>query len=197
MIELNGISKEVASKIILNNINMKFPKNGFICLVGSNGSGKSTLLNIIGGIDSPTSGSVNFNGVNINEMNEKDKSLFYENHVSFIFQNLNLFENESVIDNINIVSNLPANDDLIGYLGLTSILNKKVKHLSGGEQQKVAIARALSKDSEILLADEPTSSLDYDMKVKVFEYLKKISRKRLVIMVSHDLELVQDRKSVV
>ena len=119
MIELNGISKEVASKIILNNINMKFPKNGFICLAGSNGSGKSTLLNIIGGIDSPTSGSVNFNGVNINEMNEKDKSLFYENHVSFIFQNLNLFENESVIDNINIVSNLPANDDLIGYLGLT------------------------------------------------------------------------------
>ena len=191
MIELNGISKAVASKIILNNINMSFPKNGFICLVGSNGSGKSTLLNIIGGIDRPTSGSVNFNGVNINEMNEKDKALFYENHVSFIFQNLNLFENESVIDNINIVSDLSANDDLIKYLGLISILNKKVKNLSGGEQQKVAIARALSKDSEILLADEPTSSLDYDMKVKVFEYLKQISRKRLVIMVSHDLELVQ------
>ena len=191
MIELNGVNKTVASKIILNNISMKLPKNGFICLIGANGSGKSTLLNVIGGIDKPTSGSVKVDGMDINAMSENERSLFYEKHISFIFQNLNLFDNESALDNINIIGDLQPNDELIKYLGLTSILNKKVKHLSGGEQQKVAIARALSKDSDILLADEPTSSLDYDTKVKVFEYLKKISQKHLVIMVSHDLELVQ------
>ena len=190
MFELINITKDTKEKSILKDINLKLPKTGFIVIKGENGSGKSTLLNIMGTLDRPTSGVILFNNTNIVNFSEADLIKYREEYISFIFQDYNLFENSSVIDNINIIGTTNRIDKIVELLKIKSLLNKKVKKLSGGEKQRVAIARCLAKDSKVILADEPTSSLDYETKDLIFKVLKEESQKKLVIMVSHDMELI-------
>ncbi len=190
MYNLIGISKIVDNKVILDNINLQLPKTGFVILKGENGAGKSTLLNILGGLDKPTSGKLYFNDLDLTTLSEMELCDYREKYISFIFQNNNLFENSTVKDNVTVVGSNSCFSEIINYLNLQDFLNQKVKKLSGGEQQKVGIARALMKQSQVILVDEATSSLDYEMKNKVFSYLKQISAYHLVIMISHDIDFI-------
>lgn len=197
MYKLIGINKIINNTNILNNINLELPNKGLVVISGENGSGKSTLLNILGGIDKPTKGELIFNNINLNLYEEKDLINYREQNISYILQDSNLFANLTVLENIEIVGNKNNITDVLEQLNITPLLNNLAVNLSGGEAQKVAIARALMKKSAILLADEPTSSLDTDSKQIVFNILKERSREQLVIVVTHDLSYVYSLADII
>ena len=173
-------------------INLNFGNKGFICLVGESGSGKTTLLNIIGGLEQPDSGKVIFNGNNIKNID----SSFYSNQlVSFINQNYNLIDKYTVLENILLPIELrrirsPCNvNKILKMLSIYSLKNKKVISLSGGEKQRVAIARCIVQNTRVILADEPTGALDSENAYSVMRILKNLSKQKLVIVVTHNIEL--------
>ncbi len=191
MLELKNVCKKY-DREVLKKINLKFGNKGFICLVGESGSGKTTLLNIIGGLEQPDSGKVIFNGNNIKNIN----SSFYSNQlVSFINQNYNLIDKYTVLENILLPIELrrirsPCNvDNILKMLGIYSLKNKKVISLSGGEKQRVAIARCIVQNTRVILADEPTGALDSENAYSVMRILKNLSKQKLVIVVTHNIEL--------
>mgnify|MGYP004642497135 FL=1 len=191
MLELKNVCKKY-DRDVLNKINLKFGNKGFICLVGESGSGKTTLLNIIGGLEQPDSGKVIFNGNNIKNID----SSFYSNQlVSFINQNYNLIDKYTVLENILLPIELrrirsPCNvDNILKMLSIYSLKNKKVISLSGGEKQRVAIARCIVQNTRVILADEPTGALDSENAYGVMRILKNLSKKKLVIVVTHNVEL--------
>lgn len=188
MIRIEHVNKVIDKKCILENINLTLPDTGFILIKGDNGAGKSTLLNLIGVLEKPTSGNIFYNNTNLTLLNEEKLTTFREEYISFIFQDPNLFANFTALENINITNKNNLNE-VINFLDIKDLLNKKAKVLSGGEQQRIAIARAILKDSPVLLADEPTGALDLEMKTNLFSYLKKISKEKLVIIISHDTNL--------
>lgn len=191
MLELKKIYKRY-DREVLNNISISFPNKGLICLVGDSGSGKSTLLNIIGGLDIPDGGKVLLDNINILNID----GAYYRNQlVSFINQNYNLIDKYTVLENIllpcdvrrkNKVYNL---NKILRMLKIEHLKNNKVMYLSGGEKQRVTIARCLIQNTKIILADEPTGALDSDNAYKVMKILKNLSRKRLIILVTHNMEL--------
>lgn len=191
MLELKNVCKKY-DREVLKKINLKFGNKGFICLVGESGSGKTTLLNIIGGLEQPDSGRVIFNGNNIKNID----SSFYSNQlVSFINQNYNLIDKYTVLENILLPIELrrirsPCNvDNILKMLGIYSLKNKKVISLSGGEKQRVAIARCIVQNTRVILADEPTGALDSENAYSVMRILKNLSKQKLVIVVTHNIEL--------
>ena len=191
MLELKNVCKKY-DREVLKKINLKFENKGFICLVGESGSGKTTLLNIIGGLEQPDSGKVIFNGNNIKNID----SSFYSNQlVSFINQNYNLIDKYTVLENILLPIELrrirsPCNvDNILKMLGIYSLKNKKVISLSGGEKQRVAIARCIVQNTRVILADEPTGALDSENAYSVMRILKNLSKQKLVIVVTHNIEL--------
>lgn len=191
MLELKNVCKKY-DREVLKKINLKFGNKGFICLVGESGSGKTTLLNIIGGLEQLDSGKVIFNGNNIKHIN----SSFYSNQlVSFINQNYNLIDKYTVLENILLPIELrrirsPCNvDNILKMLGIYSLKNKKVISLSGGEKQRVAIARCIVQNTRVILADEPTGALDSENAYSVMRILKNLSKQKLVIVVTHNIEL--------
>lgn len=191
MLELKNVCKKY-DREVLKKINLKFGNKGFICLVGESGSGKTTLLNIIGGLEQPDSGKVIFNGNNIKNID----SSFYSNQlVSFINQNYNLIDKYTVLENILLPIELrrirsPCNvDNILKMLGIYSLKNKKVISLSGGEKQRVAIARCIVQNTRVILADEPTGALDSENAYSVMRILKNLSKQKLVIVVTHNIEL--------
>ena len=188
MIRIEHVNKVIDKKCILEDINLTLPDTGFILIKGDNGAGKSTLLNLIGVLEKPTSGNIFYNNTNLTLLNEEKLTTFREEYISFIFQDPNLFANFTALENINITNKNNLNE-VINFLDIKDLLNKKAKVLSGGEQQRIAIARAILKDSPVLLADEPTGALDLEMKTNLFSYLKKISKEKLVIIISHDTNL--------
>ena len=188
MIRIEHVNKVIDKKCILENINLTLPDTGFILIKGDNGAGKSTLLNLIGVLEKPTSGNIFYNNTNLTLLNEEKLTTFREEYISFIFQDPNLFANFTALENINITNKNNLNE-VINFLDIKDLLNKKAKVLSGGEQQRIAIARAILKDSPVLLADEPTGALDLESKTNLFSYLKKISQEKLVIIISHDTNL--------
>ena len=182
---------------VLDNINIEFKSGEFVCILGESGSGKSTLLNIIGGLDNKYDGSVNINNLNLKYINLDE----YRNEkIGFIFQNFNLINSLSVIDNIIV----PIDKYNLSYsykrrkaislmrkLNIYSIKRKKINELSGGQKQRVAIARALIGDPEIILADEPTGSLDEFNSKTILEILKDINKEgKLVIVVTHSEKVI-------
>ncbi len=206
MISLKKIFKKYlqgnVSVKVLENLNLSIKKNQNIGIIGPSGTGKSTLLNIIGLLENPTSGSIEISGVDCNILDVEEKVVFRKKNIGFIFQNNQLLEDFSVEENIALPlimdgfsfrkSISKAND----YLKLLGILNrKKFKPglLSGGEQQRVAIARALIKDPMILLADEPTGSLDYENTNVVFNFISELAREKQIITIfaTHNLNLVK------
>ena len=188
MLSLKNVKKEYVSKtdkvVALNDISIDFETNGLYFITGPSGSGKTTLLNIISGIDTPSSGIVLYNENNINNVN------FRKEFVGLVFQDFNLIDDFSIIDNLRIAGcdDYLILEKVLNYLDLSSKINTKVENLSGGEKQRLAIGRAMVKKTEIFLLDEPTGNLDFENATKVFELLKTLSKTKLVIVVSHDVQ---------
>ena len=193
--------------VVLNNVSLSFPDFGFVFIIGKSGSGKSTLLNMISLLDEPTNGCVYFNGKNTNKFNLKEKEDYRNKNIGIIFQHYHLLENESVLFNIMLpllIKGINANKAAIKAKNLLKTIdfNEKLyyvrcKDLSGGEKERVAILRSLVNNPQIILADEPTGALDSKNSIVVMELLKQISKDRLVIVVSHNEQLVgkySDRK---
>lgn len=187
MLELKHVFKKYAvnSEYILNDINLKLDK-GLISIEGTSGSGKSTLLNLIGLLDKPTKGIVSLDGKNLKKLKKKEIDYYHYKKIGFIFQNYNLIEYLTVYENITITHTSNDVDKILKDLNIYKLKNKKVNKLSGGEKGRVAIARVLIQDPDILLCDEPTGALDSKTGEVIMNILKKISKKKLVIMVTHN-----------
>ncbi len=185
----------------LSNINLSFDEYGFVCIVGKSGSGKTTLLNMISKFDKPSRGEIYLNKKKYVYKTKKDY-LFYRDQIGLVSQQYNLIPDTTVMDNVTLpllFSGCSKNKaiskatSLLEYVGIPiELYNAKVNKLSGGEAQRVAIARALIRNPKILLCDEPTGALDSANSIKVMELLSSISKSRLVIMVSHNLQIVKE-----
>lgn len=177
---------------ILKGIDISIAKGEICVLLGPSGSGKSTLLNIIGGIDSADSGYISINGEKTADMNEKKLTLYRRKHLGYIFQMYNLIPNLNIKENIEVgayLSDNPLNtDDILKTLGLYEHRHKLPNQLSGGQQQRTAIGRAIIKNPDILLCDEPTGALDYKTSKEILKLIDDLNRKyqTTVIMVTHN-----------
>ena len=173
---------------VLRGMNFSVAKGEFCVLLGPSGSGKSTLLNIIGGIDSADSGYISINGDKLKDMNEKKLTQYRRKHLGYVFQMYNLISNLNVKENIEVGAYLSDNaldiDDLLHTLGLYEHRYKLPNQLSGGQQQRVSIGRAIVKNPDILLCDEPTGALDYNTSKLIEDVNKKYGN--TVIMVTHN-----------
>ena len=188
MLRLKHIYKKYDNtKNILNDINLILPSKGLISIVGVSGSGKSTLLNLIGGIDKPSKGKIFINNVEVTNFNKYELDWYHDKFVGFIFQHYNLIDYLTVEDNLKLVSN--NYNYILKKLNIYYLRNKKVSLLSGGEKQRVAIARGVIKNPRILLCDEPTGALDVNSSNIIMNILKDLSKDRLVIVVTHNLDL--------
>ena len=198
-LEIKGIKKhfgEGDSRIeVLKGIDMEIEKGELCVLLGPSGSGKSTLLNIIGGIDSSDSGYIAINGEKTADMDEKTLTLYRRKHLGYVFQMYNLIPNLNIKENVEVGAYLSDNpldvDDLLKTLGLYEHRHKLPNQLSGGQQQRTAIGRAIVKNPDILLCDEPTGALDYKTGKQVLALLQQTCRKqgRTVIVITHNSAL--------
>lgn len=199
MIEIINISKAFNEKNIFKDFNLEVKKGEFIGIVGKSGQGKTTLLNIMGTLEEPDSGIVKIMGKNIRD--KKIKRLLLRNELGFIFQNYALIDNASVNENLEIalkhkkMKKIQKNDAISSVLkevGLDNYGKKKVHTLSGGEQQRIAIARLLLKDPSLVLADEPTGSLDTENRDIIVSLFQKLHEQgKTIIMVTHDKDLTK------
>ena len=197
-IEKIYLTKNSPQVVALKNINLTFESKGMVFITGKSGCGKSTLLNILGALDSCTSGSMIIENKNINEFTEKELDNYRNSYVGFVFQEFHVLNAYNVYDNIRLAKELQqekiSEKELDAYLekvSLTNLGKRKMNELSGGQKQRVAILRALIKNPRIILADEPTGNLDKINSEQIFGILKEISQEKLVIIVTHDLEAAQ------
>ena len=204
MLKLKNITKNYLSGEnevkALKGISIEFRKSEFVSILGHSGCGKTTLLNIIGGLDRYTSGDLIINGKSTKDFKDKDWDAYRNYSVGFVFQNYNLITHQNILSNVELsltldgVSKKERRKRAIKALedvGLKDQIHKKPNQLSGGQMQRVAIARALVNDPDIILADEPTGALDTDTSEQVMDLLKKISKNKLIIMVTHNKELAE------
>ena len=181
----------------LNGVDLEIYEGELFVILGSSGSGKSTLLNMIGGMDSPSSGSIVYRQKEISKFKDRDLTNYRKKCIGFIFQAFNLIGELTVRENVALVANTRENpgivDDTLKLLGLSEKKNKYPSQLSGGQQQRVAIARALAGEADILLCDEPTGALDYETGKQILAQLEKLSREhhKTVIIVTHTKEIAQ------
>lgn len=205
ILKLKNIRKSYRTKDYVQNaldeVSIEFRKNEFTSILGTSGSGKTTLLNIIGGLDQYDSGDLLIDGVSTKKYKSSDWDTYRNNRVGFVFQSFNLISHQSVLANVELaltLSGISSKErknraiDALSDVGLSEHINKLPNQLSGGQMQRVAIARALINDPEILLADEPTGSLDTNTSVQVMDLLKSIAKNKLVIMVTHNPELAHE-----
>ena len=177
---------------VLRGMNFSVAKGEFCVLLGPSGSGKSTLLNIIGGIDSADSGYISINGDKLEELGEKKLTQYRRKHLGYVFQMYNLIANLNVKENIEVgayLSDSPLDiDDLLHTLGLYEHRHKLPNQLSGGQQQRTSIGRAIVKNPDILLCDEPTGALDYHTSKEILKLIGDVNQKygNTVIMVTHN-----------
>ncbi|MBQ7781090.1 MAG: ABC transporter ATP-binding protein [Lachnospiraceae bacterium] len=195
-LEINQIKKgfgEGESRVeVLKGIDVSIEKGEICVLLGPSGSGKSTLLNIIGGIDSADSGYIAINGEKTADMNEKQLSLYRRKHLGYVFQMYNLIPNLNIKENVEVGAYLSSNpldvDELLHTLGLYEHRHKLPNQLSGGQQQRTAIGRAIVKNPDILLCDEPTGALDYKTSKEILKLIEDVNKKygNTVVMVTHN-----------
>lgn len=195
-LEIKGIKKSFGtgdSRVnVLKGLDLEIERGEFCVLLGPSGSGKSTLLNIIGGIDGADEGSITIDGEQLEDMTEKKLSLYRRKHLGYIFQMYNLIPNLTVRENVEVgayLSEKPLDvDELLHTLGLYDHRNKLPNQLSGGQQQRTAIGRAIVKNPDILLCDEPTGALDYNTSKEILKLIEKVNQKygNTVIMVTHN-----------
>lgn len=185
----------------LDDVTISFRDQEFVAILGPSGSGKTTMLNVIGGLDRYDKGDLIINGKSTKNFKETDWDAYRNNTVGFIFQNYNLIPHLSIMDNVELGMNLSGvpkkerHEKAVAALtevGLKEHINKRPNQLSGGQMQRVAIARAIANDPDILLCDEPTGALDTETSVQIMKLIKKLSKDRLVIMVTHNPELAKE-----
>ena len=202
MLKLININKSYVtgkfSQQALNNVNIEFRKNEFVAILGPSGSGKTTLLNIIGGLDKYDSGDLIINNKSTRKFHKTEWDAYRNNCIGFIFQNYNLINHISILDNVEMGMTLSGVSsskrkkkalEVLEKVGLKEHAHKKPNQLSGGQMQRVAIARALANNPSIILADEPTGALDSATSIQIMELIKEIAKDKLVIMVTHNAEL--------
>lgn len=203
MIQLLNISKKYDKKIVLSNISMSINKNEFVCITGESGAGKTTLLNIIGLLEKPDSGELILDGKQ--HFREKEIRKLRRVFFGYVFQDYLLLLDKTVQENLYISKyknkkiNTQSMDEVMKKVGLDSTyLNKKVYYLSGGEKQKVAIARMMLKEYELVLADEPTGNLDYKNKMEIIDIFKNMKKAgKTIICVTHDQEVANAADRVI
>ena len=185
----------------LRDISIEFRKNEFVSILGPSGCGKTTLLNIIGGLDRYTSGDLSINGKSTKEFRDSDWDTYRNHSIGFVFQTYNLIPHQTVLSNVELAMTLSGVSkaerrsraiEALKKVGLGDQIKKKPNQMSGGQMQRVAIARSLVNNPEILLADEPTGALDSETSVQIMEILKEIAKERLVIMVTHNPDLAKE-----
>ena len=196
MITAKNIKKKYNDQEVLRGIDLKIDKNEFVVILGASGSGKSTLLNILSGLEKSDSGEVVYDNESISDYSEKQLTKFRKEKIGFVFQQYYLLNNLTVEQNVKVGANLANNKeyvDIIKELGLEDKLSKYPNELSGGEQQRVSIARALAKKPTVLFLDEPTGALDEETGRKILEYLLKLKDKShfTMIMVTHNENIAE------
>ena len=196
MITAKNIKKKYNDQEVLRGIDLKIDKNEFVVILGASGSGKSTLLNILSGLGKSDSGEVVYDNESISDYSEKQLTKFRKDKIGFVFQQYYLLNNLTVEQNVKVGANLANNKeyvDIIKELGLEDKLSKYPNELSGGEQQRVSIARALAKKPTVLFLDEPTGALDEETGRKILEYLLKLKDKShfTMIMVTHNENIAE------
>ena len=204
MIKLRNIVKVYGTKsgivtTALDDVSLDLPKSGIVFILGKSGCGKTTLLNILGGLDSPTSGEYSLGDIYVSNLSESALNKFRNDNVGFVFQDFNLIDEYNVGKNVEFSLDLQGNNgakeiakEALVKVGLEGYEQRRVRELSGGQKQRVAIARAIAKDSKFILADEPTGNLDSATSKEIFELLKDIAKDKLVIVVSHDDESAEE-----
>ena len=183
----------------LNDVSFEVSKNEFLALMGASGSGKSTLMNLIGCLDTATSGSYNLNGTNVKKMNENDLANVRNKEIGFIFQTFNLLPRYTALENVMlplIYAGIKKEEreemakEVLGNVGLSDRVTHKPNELSGGQRQRVAIARALVNNPSIILADEPTGNLDSKTSVEIMKLFQEIHKKgNTIILVTHEEDI--------
>lgn len=196
MITAKNIKKKYNDQEVLRGIDLKIDENEFVVILGASGSGKSTLLNILSGLEKSDSGEVVYDNESISDYSEKQLTKFRKEKIGFVFQQYYLLNNLTIEQNVKVGANLADNKeyvDIIKDLGLEDKLSKYPNELSGGEQQRVSIARALAKKPTVLFLDEPTGALDEETGRKILEYLLKLKDKShfTMIMVTHNENIAE------
>ena len=202
MLKFNSVKKKFGKNgQVALNLTLQFPSRGLVAVVGKSGCGKSTLINLASLLDTPTSGEVLYRGKNINKFSKKKKEQYRNQEIGIIFQHYNLLEEHNALFNIALPYEIKGHSHQKSLQKATILLKKfnidpaiyktKVKHLSGGEKERIAILRSIINEPKIVLADEPTGALDIKNSELVMEHLKEISKTRLVILVSHNAQLVE------
>ena len=195
VIKIKNINKTFENKILFSNFSENILKNEIVAVVGKSGSGKTTLLNMIGGLEKIESGEIYINNIKVEK---KNKIELYRNQVSFLFQNFALVDEWTVEKNLKIALSFRKSKKdssemlkILKIVGLKDKLKEKIYKLSGGEQQRVALARIYLQDTPVILADEPTASLDKENRDLVFSLLKRLQKEKgkTIIIVTHDQEL--------
>lgn len=199
IVKLSNISKSYGSNVIFNDYSLEIEKGEFVIITGKSGAGKSTLLNIIGLLDKADSGDAEICGIKNPFFQSKEGNKLLRYHISYLFQNYGLIEDETVIKNLEVGTKYlklskeqkkQKINEALKSVGLENYENKKVFQLSGGEQQRVAVARIMLKPSELILADEPTGSLDVENRDVILSLLKSLNESgKTVVVVTHDKDI--------
>ena len=187
-----------AKVVALNNVNLTIPQGKFIVILGASGSGKSTMINMLGCLDRPTSGKILFNDTDITAFNKREMTAFRGENIGFVFQSYNLLPDLTALENVEFsteLANLSRTEDknALRLVGLADRMSHYPAELSGGEQQRVSIARAIAKKPKVLLADEPTGALDFSTGIMVLGVLKQIhlESKTSVLFITHNQEIAK------
>lgn len=206
MIQVQNIIKSYGSGEsrfqVLQGINLEMKDGDFVVILGASGSGKSTLLNVISGLERPDSGEVLYDGANITALSDKELTAFRKENIGFIFQQYYLLPNMDVDKNVKMCADLARNKDykaVIEAVGLGEKLHKYPSELSGGEQQRVSVARALAKKPKVLFLDEPTGALDERTGRQVLDYICKLQNEYdfTIVMVTHNLNIAEMANTVI
>ena len=208
LIKLENICKFYGNTVeVLKNINLTVKKGELLAIIGSSGSGKSTLMNILGCLDTPTSGEYYLDGEDVSTLSENELSQIRSKKIGFVFQSFNLIPDLTALENVELPllykgfskeKRKAIATDILNKMGLESRLNHKPSEMSGGQQQRVAIARAVVGDPPIILADEPTGNLDSQTGKEVMELLLRLNRDgKTVIIITHDSKIANQAKRVV
>ncbi len=204
MLQIENIHKQYKTGDLIQNaldgVSLSFRDNEFVAILGPSGSGKTTLLNIIGGLDRYDSGDLIIDGVSTKKYKDRDWDTYRNHSIGFVFQSYNLIPHQTILANVELaltISGVPKGERkersiaMLRKVGLADHIHKRPNQLSGGQMQRVSIARALVNNPQIVLADEPTGALDTQTGIQVMELLKDVAKDRLVIMVTHNPELAE------
>ncbi len=210
ILEVKNLSKIYGEKdtktVAVDNVSFEVEKGEFVAIIGASGSGKSTLLHMIGGVDKPTSGNIEINGVDVYSLSEEKQAQFRRREVALIYQFYNLIPVLNVEENMTLPIDLDKKqvdkqklEELIQKLGLQDRRKNLPNELSGGQQQRVAIGRSLLQEPKILLADEPTGNLDSQNSKEIIELLKKSNKEynQTIILVTHDENIAKEADRVI